>query len=253
MKKFLFLDLDDTIFQTRLKCPPHDLLFPIAYYADGSVCSWMTKKQAAFFEWLHQEMILIPTTARDEDAFSRVKLPFASYAILNHGGTILQPNHQLDRVWHEKIIAALIQNNCHKILDKLGESINHFAQSHGFSGRVRFVDIQGMMLYLVLKDPAWKEGSLHQVQQDCLLPWLTTPEGANFYIHLNGNNLAVLPIFLNKSYAVTYLCTMLQEKYGEIMTFGMGDSYTDAPFMTQCDYAIVPPKTQLGHMIQEAQ
>lgn len=251
MKKFLFLDLDDTIFQTRFKCPEHDLFMPVAYYANGEICSWMTKKQAAFFEWLHQEMILIPTTARDEDAFSRVKLPFVNDAILNHGGTILQPNRQPDPVWHEQIVIQIQEKQTDEILKKLGIMINHFAEEHGFSGRVRFVETQGTLLYLVLKDPAWKEGSLQRVQQACLAPWLATAEGADFYIHCNANNLAVLPRFLNKTHAVQYVLTRLQKNYGDFLTFGMGDSYTDAPFMAQCDYALIPPQTQLGQMLAE--
>lgn len=251
MKKFLFLDLDDTVFQTRRKCPPDGLFSPVAYYADGEICSWMTRKQVSLFEWLHQEMSIIPTTARDEAAFARVTLPFSSYAILNHGGTILLPNHDPDPVWHTQIVTHYTQKNYSEKLIHLGEQINQFVAEKKFGGRVRFVYTQNVLIYLVLKDPDWKKGHLEIVKEFFLEHWLKTPEGHDFYIHLNENNLAVLPQDLNKSFAVRYLLDTLRNHYGEILTFGMGDSYTDAPFVTQCDYAIIPPHTQLSYRLME--
>ena len=38
----------------------------------------------------------------------------------------------------------------------------------------------------------------------------------------------------------------------KIMTFGMGDSRSDARFMAACDYAIIPRGTQLSALALEA-
>ena len=56
----------------------------------------------------------------------------------------------------------------------------------------------------------------------------------------------MLPKALNKARAVAYLRQRLEAEHGDIMTFGMGDSKTDARFMAACDYAIIPNGTQLA-------
>ena len=78
MKKFLFVDLDDTLFQTPGKCADEVDLHPAAYLKDGSVCSFTTPRQRAFFALMDREMTLIPATARNRDALSRVDLAFSS-------------------------------------------------------------------------------------------------------------------------------------------------------------------------------
>jgi len=60
------------------------------------------------------------------------------------------------------------------------------------------------------------------------------------YWHLNGNNLAILPKVINKESAVGYLLARYREQHAELLTFGAGDSKTDAAFMALCDYAIIP-------------
>lgn len=67
----------------------------------------------------------------------------------------------------------------------------------------------------------------------------------SLYWHLNGNNLAVLPKIINKESAVSYLIDSYKQQHPELLTFGAGDSKTDAPFMALCDYALIPKNTQL--------
>jgi hypothetical protein len=51
---------------------------------------------------------------------------------------------------------------------------------------------------------------------------------------------------------VAYVTARLRAEHGEIVTFGMGDSRSDARFMADCDYAIVPRGTQLSGFTVEA-
>jgi predicted mannosyl-3-phosphoglycerate phosphatase (HAD superfamily) len=67
----------------------------------------------------------------------------------------------------------------------------------------------------------------------------------SLYWHLNGNNLAVLPKIINKESAVSYLINSYKQQHPQLLTFGAGDSNTDAPFMGLCDYALIPKNTQL--------
>jgi hydroxymethylpyrimidine pyrophosphatase-like HAD family hydrolase len=243
LKKFLFVDLDDTLFQTPKKCREQSGLQPVAYLKDGSACSFSTARQRAFFDFAQRDMTLIPATARNHEAFSRVDLPFSSYAIIDYGGVILHPNGQPDPAWQEQI-----QNHMQLALPGLHavrEQIDHYISQHGLAGRARLVEDYGTAFYTLIKDPDGKAENLQQIEEQLLRPWLAST-GQDFYLHRNANNLAVLPNTLNKAHAVRYLSTLLQQEYGEIIRFGMGDSRSDAHFMAACDYAIIPANTQLA-------
>jgi hypothetical protein len=79
-QKFLFADLDDTLFQSLEKCAVPEGLLPAAFLRDGSPISYTTPGQRAFIAFAQDGMTMIPTTARNLDAFKRVDLPFASWA-----------------------------------------------------------------------------------------------------------------------------------------------------------------------------
>ena len=247
MKKFLFIDLDDTLFQTRGKCATDEDLQPTAYLKDGSACSFMTKQQRSFFELMQSEMTLIPTTARNRDALSRVDLPFKSYSIINYGGVVLEPGGAVDNVWFE--IMREDMDRAQYGLLSLIKMIDEYSELRGFKGRARLIEDFSISFYIVVKDPNKICENLEQLERDVVHPWIIT-EGKEYFIHRNGNNLAVLPKTLNKARAVTYLRKRLEDEYGDIMTFGMGDSKSDARFMAECDYAIIPRGTQLlSHIV----
>lgn len=244
MKKFLFVDLDDTLFQTPGKCADERDLQPAAYLKDGSACSYSTPRQRAFFELMNREMTLIPATARNRDALGRVNLPFSSHAIIDYGGVVLTPDGTPDGVWLEQMRADMAL-----ALDGLKEAIaviDNYSASAGLKGRARMIEDFATPFYIVVKDPDKQAERLARIEREALTSWIASDTGQNFYLHRNGNNLAVLPKLLNKARAVIYLRQQLEKKHGAIMTLGMGDSQSDARFMSVCDYAIVPSGTQLS-------
>ena len=251
MKKFLFADLDDTLFQTLEKCAAlasPDALEPAAYYADGSICSYTTPAQRAFFSFASEGMTVIPTTARSLDSFERVSLGFTSYVLLNFGGVILQPDGAIDRDWqgrmHALMTAALPG------LQDLARRIDAWAEATGYAGRTRMVEDAGTPFFIVVKDPKKVTANLEIIEREVVRPWIA--DGNDGYcVHRNGNNLAILPGSLDKANAVAYVTERLRREHGEIITFGMGDSRSDARFMTDCDYAIIPRRTQLSSLTVE--
>jgi hydroxymethylpyrimidine pyrophosphatase-like HAD family hydrolase len=249
LKKFLFADLDDTLFQTLEKCAVRDALEPAAYYSDGSICSYTTPAQRAFFAFVSEGMTVIPTTARSLDAFKRVDLGFSSYVVLNFGGIILQPDGAIDRDWqgrmHALMTAALPG------LQQLASRIDAWAANTGYGGRARLVEDAGTPFFIVVKDPDKIALNLERVEREVVLPWIAG-EGRDYCVHRNGNNLAVLPKTLDKADAVAWITGRLRREHGEIVTFGMGDSRSDARFMADCDYAIIPRRTQLSKLTVEA-
>ena len=251
LKKFLFADLDDTLFQTLEKCAGRaspDSLEPAAYYADGSICSYTTPAQRAFFSFVSEGMTVIPTTARSLDAYSRVSLGFTSYAILNFGGIILQPDGSIERDWQGRmqgLMSAALPG-----LQDLAARIEDWCARTGYGGRARLVEDAGTPFFVVVKDPDKVSLNLERVERDVVLPWIAG-DGRDYCVHRNGNNLAILPRALDKADAVAYIGERLRREHGEIVTFGMGDSRSDARFMADCDYAIIPRRTQLSKLTVE--
>jgi predicted mannosyl-3-phosphoglycerate phosphatase (HAD superfamily) len=50
---------------------------------------------------------------------------------------------------------------------------------------------------------------------------------------------------------VSYLLAHYKREYPDLLTFGAGDSRTDAAFITLCDYALIPKNTQLFRMLAD--
>lgn len=247
MKKFLFADLDDTLFQTFGKCGAHrdtpGALAPAAYYKDGSICSYTTPAQRSFLALLQDGMTVIPATARDLDGLRRVALPFDSYAVINYGGVVLEPGGAPDQPWLESMRTAM-QAALPGLL-ALAEHIDAHCARTGYGARARMIEDFATPFFLVVKDPDKRAERLAVLEQDVVRPWIE--DGArDYFIHRNGNNLAVLPRALNKANAVAHISARLRAEHGEIVTFGMGDSRSDARFMAACDYAIIPRGTQLA-------
>jgi hypothetical protein len=247
-QKFLFADLDDTLFQSLEKCGGRDGLLPAAFLKDGSPISYTTEGQRAFIAFAQDGMTMIPTTARNLDAYQRVDLPFASWAVLDYGGIVLQPDGAVDQEWLEHMRGAM--QAALPGLQELAALIDAWAENTGFKGRSRIIEDFGTPFYLVIKDPEKVSSRLEPIETEVVAPWIAN--GArDYFIHRNGNNLAVLPNALNKAHAVAHVTARLRALHGDILTFGMGDSRSDARFMAACDYAIVPRRTQLAGLALE--
>lgn len=243
MKKYLFVDLDDTLFSTLGKCVTADELRAAAFLKDGSPCSYTTARQRSFLQMAAEGMTLVPTTARNRDALSRVDIPFTDYKIINYGGVILTPDGRPEAHW-----MAQMQRQMSVALPGLQQImalIDDYGVRQGYGARARLIEDFNLAFYVVVKDPDKMAANLAVLAEQVVAPW-AAGEGADFYIHRNGNNLAILPKTLNKAHAVAYLVQQLRQQHGDIMTMGMGDSRSDAAFMALCDYAVVPKGTQLA-------
>ncbi|TCT19585.1 haloacid dehalogenase [Thiobaca trueperi] len=242
MRTLVFVDLDDTLFQSRHKCPTDDDLHPVASLRDGSVHSFMTAKQRALWRLLDADATLIPTTARDLDSLRRVDLPFQSWRILDYGGVILNPDGHPDAPWMQRM--TQVSQETIGELNALLDLVETFIQSAGLSAHVRIIEDFGLPFYLVAKYRDDREDDLSRLQDELVRPWLA--ERADAYrLHRNGNNLAVLPRALGKEHAVRYLIEHLGRENSELLTIGVGDSLIDGAFMAECDYAITPRGSQL--------
>jgi len=239
MRIVLFLDLDDTIFQTIPKCPPGETVHPVAFGRDGAPLSFMTTRQRALLDiWLRSACV-IPTTARSLDAFRRVDLPFDQLAILDFGGVVLLPDGKVDPIWDAQIRPRIygIANE----LTACQRDIQRFIDQHHLGASARVIADFDMPLYVVVKHARADVAQLRRIRDE-LLPTLHL---ASFVVHMNDNNLSIVPAFLGKEHAVQYV---VDHHFGAapILTIGMGDSLSDVAFLNRCDFRMTPRVCQLA-------
>ena len=250
MQRYIFLDLDDTVFQTLRKCEfgaDDSRLQVRAYLPDGTPNSFATHKQQWLWDWLSQGFKIVPVTARDVGAFERCTLPFQEEVVLNHGAVILNKQRQLDKGWLDIIMQTLPAY--HEKLFDLWAEIEHYAQQHP-NFKPRLVNDFAITWYGYIKHTDRTEATLKNLLDEIIKPHSSILDGS-LYWHLNGNNLAVLPKIINKEDAVRYLLTHYKHKYSDLLTFGAGDSRTDAAFIALCDYALIPKNTQLFRTLED--
>ena len=246
MRIYIFVDLDDTLFQTRRKAPPGTPLYPAALDRQGAPLSFMTPKQRALAELLLSRAYCIPTTARSYSAFRRTLLSFKGPAIIDVGVVILDDWGLQEPQWQGQMRPQLEQLKPQ--LQKFLGILEEIRLRRQLAVYTRLVSDFEMDLYLVTKqqDPQSKE--LEILYRE-LAPHFPHPD---FYLHFNDNNLAIVPRCLEKKRAVKYMIDYLRQRWGEeILTIGFGDSRSDLGFMSCCDYALSPNNGQLMTLIRE--
>lgn len=79
-RPLVFVDLDDTLFQTARKMGDEPR-FTATLDVDGQPNGFMNATQKSFVEWLLATSDVVPVTARSIEAYQRVQLPFAHGAV----------------------------------------------------------------------------------------------------------------------------------------------------------------------------
>ena len=246
MRAIALVDLDDTLFQTLRKCPPdvpQERLVPLGFARDGSPLSYATPRQVAMIDWLAETAWLVPVTARSRDALMRARIPFTA-AIAAHGGVILGEDGAPDREWHAHVSARAKADAV--ALHAVRNRIAREAEDRGSDLRVRVLDEEGVGLYVLVKHQDTDEAALHATV-DAVLD--EVPRG--WTVHRNGNNVAIMPLWLGKQHAVQALLPRLRAAHPDAPVIGIGDSLTDAPYMALCDYAMMPRDSQLARAALE--
>jgi hypothetical protein len=243
MEKFLFLDLDDTVFQTARKCISLKNARPASYNLAGDVSSYFLPKQLRLLQDLSKHWRIIPTTARTQASYARVQLGVACNdgSILNHGATILGADGKEDTVWRTKMVSSL--SDLSPLLIQAQQAIEQYVKIKDIDIRVRITHESGLDYYVEVRHRQADSAQLQLLLTQYIQPLLE--EYTDFQVYLNGNSLTILPRCVNKVHAVEYRIQALEQQYGEILTMGMGDSLSDLPFMALCDYVMTPKHTQL--------
>lgn len=233
MNPVFLSDLDDSLFQTRQKCPDDASGLKImSTLADGSPSGYATPRQQAFLAWLAAGR-LIPVTARSTSVLARVAIPQAP-AICSNGGCIIQEDGGIDRSWHERLVdQARADHPVADVYKALTSSLDTVTFRHWV------VTENSLPLYIVIKSNTGSAADLVELAERHRdeLP-------AQWRRHSNGNNLAYLPAWLNKRHAVAYLIEQIRAESPDTPIVGIGDSLSDVGFMDLCDYAVAPTSSQ---------
>ena len=256
-KPYALMDLDDTLFQTQRKIdawnvptaePEH--LVCATVNKQGEPLSFMSQRQAIFFNWLLNSTDLIVVTARDRSEIQRVKLPFSSWQVLTHGAIILTADGALLSDWQQQMYKALapMQEKLHQLTDLINSPSNNpfdglvlTPHTDGFSHGTSNNDDANLTVYLAIKHARKNHQVLANLAKQ--LPTLIPDFDAHFYVHVNANNLAILPHAVHKRHAVKFLLDNHLDK--KRPSFGFGDSLADLPFLQLLDWYGMPNHGQL--------
>ena len=254
IKPYALMDLDDTLFQTQRKIDAWDLptaesesLVCATVNKKGEPLSFMSQRQATFFNWLLATTELIVVTARDRSEIKRVKLPFDSWQVLTHGAIILTADGELLSAWQQRM---------YEQLSPLQDKLNQLSQL--FAGHSRKDDSQlvftphidsfddgsvneELTIYLAIKHAQKDHQALAELAAQ--LPNLIRDFDQDFYVHVNANNLAILPHTVHKRHAVQFLLDHHLDN--QRPSFGFGDSLADLPFLQLLDWYGMPNHGQL--------
>ena len=253
-KPYALMDLDDTLFQTQRKIDAWDLptaktenLVCATVNKQGEPLSFMTQRQAVFFNWLLTSTELIVVTARDRSEIKRVKLPFDSWQVLTHGAIILDKDGTLQAQWQQRMHSQLAP-----LQDKLQQLSQLFA-NHSKNDNSQLVFTphidhfndgainEALTIYLAIKHAQKDHQALVELAKK--LPTLIRNFEQDFYVHVNANNLAILPHAVHKRHAVQFLLD--QHLDHQRPSFGFGDSLADLPFLQLLDWYGMPNHGQL--------
>ncbi|KQN00630.1 hypothetical protein [Sphingomonas sp. Leaf25] len=241
IRAIALVDLDDTLFQTLRKCPadvPPERLTPLGFAKDGSPLSYATPVQMRFLDWLAETTHLVPVTARSLDALRRAHIPFKA-AVCAHGGVILNDESEVDAEWAAIVAGRAAEHRA--VLDELVAAIAAEAALRDVPINARVLMEGDLALYALAKHADADADALFGVV-DAAVPAL--PPG--WTDHRNGNNVALMPPYLGKAHAVARILPGLRARFPDAPVIGIGDSLTDAPFMGLCDFAMLPPRSQLA-------
>ncbi|PPQ34831.1 hypothetical protein SAMN06265338_1374 [Rhodoblastus acidophilus] len=245
IRPLVFVDLDDTLFQTRQKCPVAETAhLTQATTARNDNHSFMTRPQKAVIEWMLASADVIPVTARGSDAFRNVHLPFACGAVLANGGVLTRPDGSPDAEW-----TAVMSRDLAPMAASLERCLADCrAAATGLNLDIRswIVTEDGLSIYVVFKDNADATGAG--------LPSLAkaAPPPPDWTIHRNGNNLAFIPGVVSKARAVAHLIERAKDENPARPILGFGDSESDFGFLSLCDLWGAPARSQIATTLEQS-
>ncbi|WP_428036456.1 hypothetical protein [Amphritea sp.] len=236
MKIVSFTDLDDTLFYSHRKLRGDEPHRVAALLPDGRPGAYSDAQQQMLISLIGQYAI-IPVTGRRTDSLQRVQLTFNSFKVASHGAIVLDEDNQLYQPWQRMLDNE--EPAWRTRIGELAQCISGVAVKAGLDLRVRVIEDYGYACYVCIKG---QHDHLRQVidAQELGIP------AKGFYRHINERNLAYMPPYASKRNAVAFLKKEISNTSKTTTFFGIGDSISDASFMFECDFQIIPSNSQIA-------
>ncbi len=241
MKRFVFSDLDNTIVR-HLSRVGEETFELVGTDESGQANTVMTSSDLEFFEEICRFGTLIPTTGRSMAAYGQLfGFKFESWAILNHGATILTPDSSVDAVWLERTtkIMAGLTTDLLRLYENLQPLKNLVLEDCHYSNTIKLHSEHDLALYISIRASRTMPKNHLELLRQKVLEVLGLEQ--NFELLHTGRITSVIPRQLNKKDAVLEVMTRL----GQIETLGAGDALTDLPFMQLCNFQRAPKNSEI--------
>ena len=230
-KIFFFTDIDDTLIQTARKTDFTKQTVVASYDKEGKESSFFYEGTKLFIDTIIDAGInFIPTTARNLDAYKRTlfyKNEKITYVILNFGALILVNNKE-DKEWSNYMLQKY---NSIPAIDTVYNALNMKFKEESLEVTIKIIDSYYISIYN--KYNLDNKIILKKIKKQLELFLL---ENKQYYLYENGNSFGILPLFLNKKFAVEYLI----KKELPLLTIGAGDNISDLDFMKLTNFKLLP-------------
>lgn len=228
------VDLDRTLIYSgrALALPGPDSAAPPLLVAEiyrGEPISYLTAEAGRLLVELAYAAVLVPTTTRTREQYSRVRLPGPPprYAICANGGHLLIDG-VTDPVWRATVDASLAATSA-----PLAEVAEHFRKAceRSFVRKRRVAE--DLFCYAVVEREELPSGFVTE-----LSGWA---ESQGWKVSLQGRKLYLVPKQLTKSAAVAEVT----RQAAATRTLAAGDSLLDAELLAAADQGVRPAHGEL--------
>lgn len=229
-----FCDLDGVFVQTARHVVGQPTT--VAYTSPKGKDIVLTDKQLLLHNKLNEIGYVVPVTARSLESMNRLKsvMNFNHHKICDHGAFLYDENDELVKDYSDSLIKVVYehQNNLKIALDKL----SRLSLQNSIFDNTLFKPIYHGTYLLHIEGKAHSDFHAKTISK-----YLSKLSG--LVVSTNGPSFSVtcgVPSY--KQLACDYLLNNV-EKYKGCLTLGFGDSVSDLPFITECDYSVIPNKT----------
>lgn len=229
----LLADLDDTLFQTERKSAAEHMTSVAAWDRAGRPSSFQTPAQVSLIALFRSRARIVPVTGRNHDALARTLFRDDPFAITSFGAVIHTPAGP-DSRWEAR--AQDCTSRAPSALSMVYAAVTaeigngHWAMRHSLvhdAGAPRYVSVKA-----AVDAPSEQlDDFLAQLRGSGDIP-------DDWRVFRTERSLALAPSHLGKEHAVRFFLEQMAPH--RTLVIGVADSWSDAPFLGECDFAMTP-------------